>query len=327
MMLPGFSAFSAVVLCAVSLALPAGAAESYPSRPVKIITPFPAGSGPDAVVRMVAEKLNRAWGKSVIVDNRPGANGFIALTAVKNSAPDGYTLGQASNAQLSTHTLIYRSLPYDPVKDFAPITPLFRNSFFAIVGSNSPYKSVGELIAAAKAKPGAISYGSEFVGSPGHLGALLIGSAAGVQMAHVPFKETTQLFSALANNEVNWAFSSAATASSALLAGRVKLLAIGTRARLPAYPDVPTVAESGGPTGFALDAWTSLLAPNGTPPEIVAQINKAVAAALGEADIRQRLATFGYEAWPMPSADMSKLIETETSRYSTIIRNANISFD
>ena len=220
---------------------------------MRIITPFPAGSGPDAVMRMVAEKLNRAWGKPVIVDNRPGANGFIALTAAKTSPPDGYTLAQASNAQLTTHTLIYRHLPYDPVKDFAPITPLFRNSFFAIVGSNSPYKSVGELIAAAKNKPGSISYASEFVGSPGHLGALLLGSAAGVQMAHVPFKESTQLFAALSNNEVNWGFSSAATASAALLAGRVKLLAVGMRTRLPAYPDVPTVAET---AGLPASRWT-----------------------------------------------------------------------
>ena len=294
---------------------------------MRIITPFPAGSGPDAVMRMVAEKLNRAWGKPVIVDNRPGANGFIALTAAKTSPPDGYTLAQASNAQLTTHTLIYRNLPYDPVKDFAPITPLFRNSFFAIVGSNSPYKSVGELIAAAKNKPGSISYASEFVGSPGHLGALLLGSAAGVQMAHVPFKESTQLFAALSNNEVNWGFSSAATASAALLAGRVKLLAVGMRTRLPAYPDVPTVAENGGPAGFTLDAWTALLAPQGTPASVIAQINQAVAAALGEADIRQRLVTFGYETWPMQPAEVSKVIEAETSRYASIIRSANISFD
>jgi tripartite-type tricarboxylate transporter receptor subunit TctC len=294
---------------------------------VRIITPFPAGSGPDAVMRMVAEKLNRAWGKPVIVDNRPGANGFIALTAAKTSPPDGYTLAQVSNAQLTTHTLIYRHLPYDPVKDFAPITPLFRNSFFAIVGSNSPYKSVGELIAAAKNKPGSISYASEFVGSPGHLGALLLGSAAGVQMAHVPFKESTQLFAALSNNEVNWGFSSAATASAALLAGRVKLLAVGMRTRLPAYPDVPTVAENGGPAGFTLDAWTALLAPQGTPAAIIAQINQAVAAALGETDIRQRLVTFGYETWPMQPAEVSKVIEAETSRYAGIIRSANISFD
>ena len=319
--------FSVLLICAAFSALSANAAETYPSRPVKIITPFPAGSGPDAVVRMVAEKLNRAWGKPVIVDNRPGGNGFIALTAAKNSPPDGYTLAQASNSQLTTHTLIYRHLPYDPVKDFAPITPLFRNSFFAIVGSNSPYKSVGELIAAAKGKPGAISYGSEFVGSPGHLGALMLGSPAGVQMAHVPFKETTQLFAALANNEVAWAFGSAATANAALQAGRVKLVAIGTRARLPAYPDVPTVPENGGPAGFTLDAWTALLAPQGTPVSIIAQINQAVAAALGEADIRQRLVTFGYETWPMQPAEVSKVIEAETSRYAGIIRSANISFD
>ena len=316
-----------LMLCAALTANAGFAQETYPARAVRIVTPFPAGSGPDAVVRMVAEKLNRAWGKPVVVDNRPGANGFIALTYAKSAAADGYTLAQASSAQLTTHTLIYRNLPYDPVKDFTPITPLFRNSFFVVVGTGSPHKSVGELIAAAKAKPGSLSYASEFVGSPGHLGALLLSSAAGVQMVHVPFKESTQLFSALANNEVAWSFSSAATASAALLAGRVKLLAIGTRTRVPSYPDVPTVAENGGPAEFSLDAWTALIAPAGTPPAIIAQINKSVATALGESDIRQRFTTFAFESFPLSPAQTAKLMETETHRYADIIRGANISFD
>lgn len=318
---------AAVVLSAAMAAGPVAGTGNYPERPVRIITPFPTGSGPDAVVRLVADKLNRAWSRPVIVENRPGANGFIALAAAKNATPDGYTLAQASSAQLTTHTLIYRKLPYDPVRDFHPVTPLFRNSFFVVVGANASYRNVGDIIAAAKAKPGAVSYGSEFVGSPGHLGALLLGSAAGVQMTHVPFKETTQLFAAVSNNEVAWAFGSAATAGPALLAGRVRLLAIGAPARLPAYPEVPTVPEAGGPAGYTLDAWTATLAPRGTPQSIVMQVNKAIAAALAEPDMRPRLVAFGYEAFPMSPADMTKLIEAETRRYAAIIRAANISFD
>lgn len=314
----------ALLPAAAAVAQPAG---DYPVRPVRIITPFPSGAGPDTVLRLVAEKLTRALGKQVIVENRPGGNGFIALSAAKAATADGYTLAQASGAQLTTHTLVYRKLPYDPVKDFMPVTPLFRNSFFVVVSSNSPYKSVGDIIAAAKAKPGGLSYGSEFVGSPGHLGALTLASAAGVQMSHVPFKETSQLFNAVANNEVAWAFGSAATAGALQAAGRLRYIAIGMPSRLPAYPDVPTVPENGGPAGYTLDAWTGILAPAGTPAALVERLNKSINAAMQESDLRPRLTIFGYEPFPMAPAEMGRLMERETKRYAAIIREANLKFD
>jgi len=308
-------------------AWPAAASEAYPSRPLRVITPFPSGAGPDTVLRLVADKLTRALGKPVIVENRPGGNGFIALSAAKGATADGYTLAYASGSQLTTHTLVYRKLPYDPVRDFTPVTPLFRNSFFIVVGANSPYRNVGDIIAAAKAAPGKLAYASEFVGSPGHLGALTLAAAAGVQMSHVPFRETLQLFNAVANNEVAWAFGSAATAGPALQAGRVRLLAIGTPERLPAYPDVPTVPQSGGPAGYTLDAWTAVMAPAGTPPVIVGLLNKAINAAMQEADMRPRLTVFGYAAFPLSPAETGRLIDSETRRYADIIRANNLTFD
>lgn len=312
----------------VSAAAGAGAviaAEPYPLRPVRIITPFPTGSGPDTVLRLTGDKLAKSFGKPVIIENRPGGNGFIALSAAKGATPDGYTLAFASSAQLTTHTLVYRKLPYDPLRDFQPVTPLFRNSFFIVVGSNSGYRNVGDIIAAAKTK--SLSYGSEFVGSPGHLGALTLAAAAGVQMTHVPFKETSQLFNAVGNNEVAWAFGSAATAGPAQAAGRVRFLAIGMPARLPAFPDIPTVPESGGPAGYTLDAWTAVIAPAATPAPIVGQLNKAIAAALQEPDMKPRLVVFGYEAYAMSPPDTKKLIESETKRYDGIIRAAKLTFD
>jgi tripartite-type tricarboxylate transporter receptor subunit TctC len=312
-----------VTLCCTSV----WAAEEYPVRPVRIITVFPTGAGPDTVLRLVADKLTRSLGKQVIVENRPGGNGFIALFAAKTATPDGYTLAYASGSQLTTHTLVYSKLPYNPVKDFQPVTPLFRNSFFIVVSANSVHKSVGDIIAAAKAKPGVVSYGSEFVGSPGHLGALTLASAAGVQMTHVPFKETSQLFNAVANNDVAWAFGSAATAGALQAAGRVRYLAIGMPARLPAYPDVPTVPQSNGPAGYTLDAWTAVIAPTGVPAAIITQLNKAINAAMQEPDIRSRLVVFGYEAFPMTPADTAKLIDNDTRRYEKIIREANLKFD
>jgi len=318
-------------VCCSCLGVPHGAAfaadESYPSRPVRVITPFPTGSGPDTVMRLVAEKLARTLGRQVVVENRPGGNGFIALSAAKAATADGYTLVHASGSQLTTHTLVYKKLPYDPVKDFQPVTPLFRNSFFIVVGTNAPFKSVGDIIAAARSRPGTVSYGSEFVGSPGHLGALTLASAGGVQMTHVPFKETSQLFNAVANNEVAWAFGSAATAGPMQAAGRVRYLAIGMPARLPAYPDVPTVPENGGPAGYTLDAWTAIVAPAGVSSPVVSRLNKAINAAMQEPDMRPRLVVFGYEAYPMLPEDTAKLIGADTRRYAEIIRAANLKFD
>jgi tripartite-type tricarboxylate transporter receptor subunit TctC len=303
------------------------AADGYPARPVRIITPFPTGSGPDTVLRLTGDRLARSLGKPVIIENRPGGNGFIALSVAKGATPDGYTLAFASSAQLTTHTLVYRKLPYDPVRDFHPVTPLFRNSFFIVVGANAPFKSVGDIIAAARNRPGTVSYGSEFVGSPGHFGALTLASAGGVQMTHVPFKETSQLFNAVANNEVAWAFGSAATAGPMPAAGLVRYLAIGMPARLPAYPDVPTVPENGGPAGYTLDAWTAIVAPAGVSSAVVSRMNKAIHAVMQEPDMRPRLVVFGYEAYPMSPEDTAKLIGAETRRYAEIIRAANLKFD
>jgi tripartite-type tricarboxylate transporter receptor subunit TctC len=312
---------------AAALFAAAAHAQQYPTKPVKVITPFPAGSGPDSALRVVADKLSKNWGQQVLVENRPGANGFIALGAAKAAPADGYTLAQVSSAQLTTHPLVYKSLPYDPVKDFQPITPLFRNHFFVVVATNSPWKNVGELIAAAKAKPGAINYGSEFIGSPGHLGSALLESATGTQMTHVPFKETTQLFTAVGTGDVQWAFGTAGTAGATVRSGKAKFLALAAPKRLPQFADVPTVAESGGPAGFEVAAWTGLLAPRGTPKAVVHKIGQDIAKALTEPDVRERFAGFGYEGFPHPPAEMAATMEADRKLYGDVIKRNNISLD
>ena len=316
-----------VAVLAAALVTAAAHAQQYPTKPVKVITPFPAGSGPDAALRVVADKLSKSWGQQVLVENRPGANGFIALGAAKAAPADGYTLAQASSAQLATHPLVYKSLPYDPAKDFEPVTPLFRNHFFVVVGVASPFKSVGELVAAAKRKPGDMTYGSEFIGSPGHLGSALLESATGTQMMHVPFKETTQLFTAVGTGDLQWAFGTAGTAGATLRAGKVKFLALAAPKRLPQFPDVPTVAESGGPASFEVTAWTGMLAPGGTPKALVDRIGRDIAKILAEPDVRERFAAFGYEAFPQSSAEMAATIEADRKRYDEVIRRLNLSLD
>jgi tripartite-type tricarboxylate transporter receptor subunit TctC len=317
------------VIAALSLAvLPCTAiAQKYPEKPVRIITTFPSGSGPDAAMRVIAAKLSKAWGQQVVVDNRPGGNGFIALGLAKTTAADGYTLAQASSAQITTHRLIYRTLPYDPVKDFDPIVPLFRNHFFIVVPTTSSWKSVGDLIAAAKAKPSGLSYGSEFIGSPGHLGAALLEAATGTQMTHVPYKETGQLFAAVGRGDVQWAFGTVGTAGATVQSGSARLLALAAPKRLPNYPDVPTVSEAGGPAGFEVAAWTGLLAPRGTPRAILEKINRDVAQAVQEPDIRERFAAFGYQAWGISPAETSAAMAAEVRSYADTIKRLNLRLD
>ena len=303
------------------------AAQNFPEKPVRIITTFPSGSGPDAAMRLIAARLSKAWGQQVVVDNRPGGNGFIGLGMARTAVPDGYTLAQASSAQITTHRLIYRSLPYDPVKDFEAIVPLFRNHFFVVVPASSSWKGVGDLIAAAKAKPNGFTYGSEFIGSPGHLGAASLEAATGTQMTHVPYKETGQLFAAVGRGDVQWAFGTAGTAGAAVQSGSARLLALAAPRRLSSYPDVPTVSESGGPAGFEVAAWTGLLAPRGTPRAIVEQVNRDVARAVAEPEVRERFAAFGYEAWDITPAQTSAAMAAELRGHAGTIKRLNLQLD
>ena len=313
-------------LSSAAIACPA-VAQTYPAKPVRIITPFPPGSGPDAALRLVGDKLTKAWGQQVVVENRPGGNGFIALQTAKQAAPDGYTLVQVDNYHLAAHPHLYKTLPYDPVKDFDPVTPLFRNYFFVTVPSTSSWKSMADLVAAAKAKPDNLNYGSWFIGSPGHLGAAALESATGTQMSHVPYKDMNQLYIAVGANDVNWAFGSAASAGPLQRAGKVRFLAVAAPRRVAGYMDVPTIAESGGPASLEVSAWIGLLTPRGTPKEIIAKLNKDIAAALADKEIVNRFETFAYEPYPLAPADMAKLIEAESRRYGEIVKRSKISLD
>ena len=241
---------SILMICAalgLGLWAETASAQQYPTKPVRIITPFAAGSGPDSVLRVVGEKLTRAWGQQVIVENRPGGNGFIAIEAAKKAAPDGYTLVQMDDTHLALQPHLYKNIPYDVNKDFDPVGTLFRVYFFVVVPANSNWKTMKDLVDAAKAKPGEVTYGSWFIGSPGHLGGAMLEAATGTQMNHIPFKETSQLYVAVGNNDVNWAFGSAASAGAMYRAGKVKFMAVVAPQRVAGYPDVPTVAEMGVP--------------------------------------------------------------------------------
>ena len=321
---PRRAALAALALCALS---GLAQAQEFPSRQVRIITPFPVGSGPEGVTRLVADKLSRMWGKPVIVENRPGGNGFIAIDAFKRGAADGHDLIQLDNVHLSAYPSLFRKLPYDAQKDFDTLLPLFKTYFFFTTAANSKYQNVADIVADAKANPGKLNYGSWSVGNPVHLGSALFDTVNATNMQHVIYKETTQLYTGVANGELSYALGTSATAGPLYRAGKLKFLAIAAPSRLPAFKDVPTVAEAGGPKNFEVSGWTAIAAPRGLPKEVADKIQRDIAKALAEPDVKEKFLSFGYESFTPTREQFSAYIQSETARFAGIIRTAGAQLD
>jgi len=314
-----------LVLCASLLCAfaPATArAEAFPTRTVRITMPHSSGSGPAVFMRLIADKLAAAWGQQVLVETRPGASGAIAIEAVKNAPPDGHELLVVADSHMTINPALYKNLPYDPQRDFVPVALVFRAYFFITVSTRGPYQSVPELIAAARAHPGTISYGSSYVGSPSHLGAADFEYRTGTKMVHVPYKEQPQMYVAIANGDLDWAFSTIGSALPLTKAGRIRLIALAARTRLPSAPDIPTIEEAGGPAGFEFVSWIGLAAPRGTPPEIVRKINADVNQVQTLPDVRERMRTFGYEPAPVTPAQMAELIRSDTIKNAETVKRS-----
>lgn len=305
----------------------AALAQTYPARPIKIITPFPAGQGPDVLLRNLTEKLGPMLGQPVVIENKPGASGFVAFQSAKLAPADGYTLVHMDSFHIGTQPHLFNKLPYSATKDFDPITPLVRNYFFVVVPTASKWQNMGDLIAAAKAKSDGVTYGSWGVASPAHLGGLMLESAAGVRMTHVPYKESAQLYTGVANGELDWAIGSAASAGAMLQAGKVRFLAAAAPTRIAGYDKVPTAAETGAPAQWAVGGWNGLLAPKGTPKEIVLRLNEAIAKAMQMPDMRDKLSMFTYESYTMSPTEMGKLMEREVAAWGPVIQKAGIKLD
>lgn len=295
-------------------------AQTFPTQSVRFISPFPAGSGPDVVARIVGERMGNAWKQPVVVDARPGANGFLALGAVKQAAPTGYDLLLADVGHLAISPSLFKKLPYDPKADFTPVGGLYRTSFFIVVGANSPIHSVKDLIAAAKAKDGKITYGSNSVGGPLHLGAAQVEAITGTKMLHVPYKEISQLYLAVSTGELDWAMGSLASAGPLLKAGKVRFVAIADSARSPSLPNVPTFEESGGPKGVAVRSWVAMLAPKGTPTAVIATLNKSLNEALQLPEVADKFANFGFVPDIKTPAAVSEMIDSDTVFYADMVK-------
>ena len=305
----------------------APAAASFPTKPVVVYTAFAVGSGPDAVLRLVAHKLSQQWKQSVTVDNRPGGGGFIAIEAARRAAPDGHTLLQLDSEHLSALPHLYAKRNFQTLQVFDPVAPLFRTPFLIAVPTQSTWKNVGDLITAAKKGPGQVSYGSWGVGSPGHLGGEWLVLVAGTQMTHVPYREVSQLFTSVANGDPAWSMASIPSSQGIYKAGKLRYLAVAGPRRIPQMPDVPTMAEAGGPAQIDVNSFVSLLAPKGVPAAVRSQIHADVLKVLQEPEVREKFQTFAFEPLSWPVEEIQKQAAIKSEQYKLLIQKANISLD
>ncbi len=313
---------ASVVVLALSVSSPAAA---YPDRPIRLVVPYSAGGPGDIVARLVGTKLSQRLGQPVVIDIRPGASTIVGTEIVAKAPADGYSILTISTTH-SVNPALYKKLPYDPVRDFAPVTLMVSTPFMLCVNPKVPANSVKELIALAKAKPGGLVYGSGGTGSSLHLTAELFAGQAGIRMLHVPYKGAGPAFIDLASGQVQIVFSSTVSSMPHIKSGRVRSLAVTSLKRSAAAPELPTLAESGFP-GFESSSWFGVLAPSRTPPAIVLKLQQEIAATLKEADVGEVLSGLGGEPSGMSSAEFGKYFRAEIAKWGKVVRDANIVAD
>jgi tripartite-type tricarboxylate transporter receptor subunit TctC len=302
-------------------------AQGFPSRAVKLVTPYSTGIGPDLYARALGELLQKEWGHPVLVEAKPGGNGFIAVEQVKKAAPDGQELLVLANSHLTINPVLFKNVPYDPIADLTPIAGLYRAYFFVAVKSDGPYNSVKELIAGAKANPGRLTYGTPYVGSPSHLGSAIFEHETGTKMVHVPFKDSLQIFTSIANGDVTWAVATASSTAPMVKAGRVKLIAVAAPRRLASHPEIPTVEEAGGPKHFEVEAWLVLLGPRGMAPELVRRIGADVQKVLATPEMKKRTEALGFETYEAGPAEITAKIRAELKTNAEVVKRVGASAD
>lgn len=296
-------------------------AQDFPVRPVRMIVPSTPGSGPDVLARTLSQKLSERWGQPVVVENRPGATGIIGADQVVKAAPDGYTLLVVANSY-ATNPALYKSMPFDAIKDLAPVAQIAVGGMVLVVHPSLPVKTVQDLIALAKAQPG-MPYGSAGQGSTHHMMMELFGHAAGVSLQHVPYKGPGPITGDVLSGQIKLAFITVATALPHINAGKLRALAVAGERRFAVAPDIPTVAEA-GLKGVEPNLWYGMLAPAATPPNIIRKINSDVATALNLADVRESLLKQGIEPAPSSPEALGEIIRTDVARYIKLVQDVGI---
>jgi tripartite-type tricarboxylate transporter receptor subunit TctC len=312
-----------VLAALAAAAWPARAAAPFPSRPVRIVVPYSVGVGPDVVARSVGERLSQLWAQPVVIDNKPGASGIVAFGEVRRTAPDGHTIYLADTATLAVNPLLHASLPYDPARDLTPLTLLFRATFLLWVGGASRYRSLLDMLAAARRDAGSVSYATLGNGHASHVAIESFARAAQVRMLHVPFKDVGALLSAVATGEVDFTVMGANTVGGLAASGRLRALAVAAHLRLSSHPEVATFVEAGGPD-VVMHPWAALVAVAGTPSAVLDQLQRDIATVLADAQVRARAEQAGFEITPSSAQAVLDRITADTTLYGPLIDEGRI---
>ena len=321
-LLSAFICATSAFICVPSLAL----AQSYPSKPIRFVVPYPAGGPLDTIARLLGQKVGEGVGQPVVVDNKPGAGGNIGADIVAKSPADGYTILMGAVATHAINPTLYASIPYDPARDFAPITQVASTPNVLVVNPSVPASSVREFIAHAKANPGKLNFGSGSTGSAGHLAGELFKTMAGVEMTHVPYKGAAPAMNDLVGGQIQLMFDNLASSLGQVKAGRIKAIAVTTAKRTPLAPDLPTVAESGLP-GFDISTWFGIFAPAGTPREALDKLHAQFTRALAAPDVREKMLALGAEPVGNRPEEFAAYIKAEADKYARVIKASGAKAD
>jgi len=302
------------------------AADAFPTKPIRIVVPFPPGGPADVLARTVGDRIAAALGQPVVVDNRPGAGGNIGMELVAKAAPDGHTLALAPAGNLTVNPSLYRNVPYDVGRDFAPVTVIAAVPNVLVVNPQVPAKDLAELIAYAKANPGKLNYSSPGPGSGAHLAGELLKSSAGIDIVHVPYSGIAPAVTAVMAGDVQLMFAGAPSALPQVAGGKLRALAVASPMRIASAPALPTLSEAGLP-GFDVTSWYSIVAPAATPPAVVERLQKEIARALTSPDVKAKLTGIGAEPIANTPEEFAAMMRVETAKWSKIVKDANIKIE
>src|SRR5471032_2619597 len=315
---------------ALALALQCVAASAfaadYPSKPIRLVVPYAPGGGADGVARIIAKKMSENIGQPIVIDNKGGAGSILGTDIVAKAEPDGYTLLLGQSGPISINPAIYKNLPYDPVKDFAPISMTTDYPYILVVNPDLPVKSLQEFVALAKSTPGALNYGSTGVGAANHLVSEMFSSKAGLKMTHVPYRGTALAVGDLLGRQLSMVFGDPISVLSQMRAGKLRPLAVTSLQRSPVAPEVPTLAESGYP-GFEALAWHGILAPAKTPPEIVKKLNDEIVKALADPATKKLLEDQAMQTIGSTPADFASFIQKDIVLWKGVATSANVTVE
>src|SRR5438105_8327266 len=318
-----FRIIKAILIAALLVASTASSAQSYPSKPIHIIVPYPAGGTSDILARTIGQRLSESFGQPVIVENKPGANGNVGADLVAKAPADGYMLLLADIGALVISPSVYPTLPFDPVKDFAPVTMVAYSPHILVVHPSVPAASVKELVDLAKSKPGKLNFAISDVGGVPHLAAVDFAMRTGIDWTYIPYKGGAQAIADVAGGQADVTLNGMLATYPLVQGGRLKLLAVSSARRMSAIPDVPTIAESGVP-GFETGSWQGIVAPAGTPSDVIAKLNSTVITILSSAEMRANLARQGAEVRTNSPEDFANFIRAEKAKWAKVVKDANV---